>query len=254
MGLRHLVIELSPNSVQFTSISPEATNHIGSFEFRDKIDYRYKEQLDEFIASSGLKAIDHDEHTISWSSLRTTLIPSNVFGESDSESIFRVCFGASVPVSDIDYNRIPEAGIVNVYEIPMWVKSYFVVRHPRSIIQHESTMLIRSGFSQSSFRLKTVLVPYADHFVLMISNLNKLQFYSVFDYQNAEDILYHLMFTLQQKEFLQEEGELIYSRGNGASEALFEKFSELKSKIKDLEKLKLIQDPNLILNSHKLCV
>jgi hypothetical protein len=254
MGLKHLAIELSPDHVKFTSLSDGFAITEKSFSFKDKKDYRYKEQLDEFILESGLKDRDHDEHTVSWASHRATLIPTNVFGESNPEAIFRLCFGNTIPASDIDYNRIPEIGIVNVFEIPMWVKSYFVIRHPRSIIQHESSMILRSLFTNTPFKTKIILTAFDKHFVLSIAGQGKLLFYSVFDFQTAEDILYNLMFTLQQKELTDSEGELIWCNGTGANPDLFDAFSELKKKVKNLDLLQLKNEPNFMLNSHKLCV
>lgn len=254
MGLKHLAVELSFDHVKFTSLSDGLVVAENQFLFADKKDYRYKEQLDEFIVQSGLKNQEHDEHTVSWASQRATLIPSNVFGESNPESIFRLCFGSVVPASDIDYNRLPEVGIVNVFEIPMWVKSYFVVRHPRAVIQHESSMVLRSLFTQSPFKTKVILVAYDKYFVLSIAGQGKLLFYSVFDHQNSEDILYNLMFTLQQKELLENEGELIWCDGPGVKAELFDSFSEHKKRVKNLDHLVVKKDPNYILNSHKLCV
>ena len=60
MGLRHLVIELNDSSVQFTSLVAGTVETTNSFVFADKKDYRYKEQLDEFILESGLKNREHD--------------------------------------------------------------------------------------------------------------------------------------------------------------------------------------------------
>lgn len=254
MGLKHLAIELSPDHVKFTSVSGGSIISENSFSFQDKKDYRYKEQLDEFIVQCGLKDREHDEHSISWASNRATLVPSNVFGESNPESIFRLCFGNTVSSSDIDYNRLPEVGIVNVFEIPMWVKSYFIVRHPRSVIQHESTMVLRSMFNNTPFKTKIIITTYERHFVLSIAGQGKLQFYSVFDFQNAEDILYNLMFTLQQKELLEQDGEIVWCDGVGANPKLFSDFSEIKSKVKNLDLLQLKKDSSYLLNSHKLCV
>jgi hypothetical protein len=254
MELRHLVIELNESSVQFTSLVADTVETTNSFVFVDKKDYRYKEQLDEFILESGLKNREHDEHTISWSSPRTALIPSNVFAESKSEKVYRLCFGESTGSSDIDYNRLPELSIVNVYEIPLWVKSYFVVRHPRSIIQHEGTMILRTLFASPTFRLKIVLVPYANYFLLAIAKENKLMFYAAFDFQTADDIIYHLMFSLQQNSLLKEDGELIWVNGNGSSEAIYDQVKTNLERINDFKNLKVQFDHSYIANSHKLCV
>jgi len=254
MGLRHLVIELNDSSVQFTSLISGVIDTSYSYVFKDKKDYRFKEQLDEFILESGLKDCEHDEHSISWSSERTALIPSNVFAESKPAAVYRLCFGETTSSSDIDYNRLPELSVVNVYEIPLWVKSYFVVRHPRSIIQHEGTMILRTLFASPTFRLKIVLVPYADYFLLAIAKEKKLIFYTVFDFQTADDIIYHLMFSLQQNGLLKEDGELIWVKGNGSSKELYEHVKTNLVRISDFNKLTIHFDHSYIANSHKLCV
>lgn len=251
--MKHLSIEISEIAVRFS------TNNHGlvskkDFVFTDKKDYRYKEQLDEFLIEGGLKNQDFDEQTISWSAFRSTLIPANIFGESKPESLFKLCYGTETPINHIDYNRIPEQGLVNLYEIPLWVKSFFVVKYPRSIIQHEGSHMIRGIFSESSFKLKSTLILYHNYFLLSIVKENKLQFYSMFDYQEIDDVVYHLMFTLQQKEFLQETGTIQLCTGVGASP---EKTQELEAKLKSLQDLKgsaILVNNDFITNSQKLCV
>jgi hypothetical protein len=251
--VKHLAIELSEIAVRFSSIKDGIiANH--EFNFNDKKDYLYKEQLDEFLIESGLKNEAFDEHTVSWSSFRSTLIPANIFGESKPEALFKLCYGTEVPVAHIDYNRIPEHGLVNLYEIPLWVKSFFVIKYPRSIIQHAGSHMIRGIFSEPSFKLKSSLIIYHNYFILSIVKENKLHFYSMFDYQITDDIVYHLMFTLQQKEFLHENGAINLCAGAGSSK---ENITELSNKLQSLVDLKnaaITINNDFITNSQKLCV
>ena len=252
--MKHLTIQVSDSSVRFTSIQDSSVLLEKEYSFQDKKDHRYKEQLTSFIEEAGLKNQEHDEHTISWSSTKTTLVPMNIFSESKPERIFQLCFGNDTPSNEIDYNRLSELGIVNVFEIPLWVKTFFILQHPRAIIQHESSMLIRGMFNSSTFKMKISLTVYGQHFLLMIAQQNKLVFYSVFDFQNHQDIIYHLMFTLQQKELLEESGELIWSEGAGANKDHFEDFQYDMKRIENLAGIKVVKDTKFIVNSHKLCV
>ena len=251
--MKHLSIELSETAVRFSAIENGMTTSY-NYTFADKKDYRYKEQLDEFLVDAGLKNQEFNEQTISWSSKRTTLIPANIFGESKPESIFKLCYGDQIPSNHIDYNRIPEHGMVNIYEIPLWVKSFFVIRYPRSIIQHEGSHLLRGIFAENAFKLKTTLVVY-DHYVLLsIVKENKLEFYSVFDYNENEDIIYHTLFTLQQKGLNKESGTLQICPGVGSSE---DKINELHTKFSafaDLKSSTILVNSDLIIKSQQLCV
>lgn len=251
--MKHLLIELSENAVRFAASTGDALEK-HAFFFKDKKDYRYKEQLDEFLIESGLKQQDFDECSISWSSKRSTLIPTNIFSESKPETLFHLCFGAEVTLSDIDYNRIPEQGLVNLFEIPLWVKSFFVIRYPRSVIQHEGSHLIRGMFSEASFKQKCVLLIYNDYFLLGIVKENKLQFYSVFDYQTNEDIIYHLMFTLQQKDFLKDVGVIQLYTGVGSNDQNINELMQKLQSLADFKKATITVNNDFIINSQKQCV
>jgi hypothetical protein len=251
--VKHLSIELSENAVRFSSIVND-TIKTYNYIFNDRKDYRYKEQLNEFLVESGLKELEYDEYVVSWSSFRSTLIPANVFGESKPAQLFKLCYGSDISTSEIDYNRIPEQGIVNLYEIPLWVKSFFVIKYPRSIIQHEGSHLIRGIFAEPSFKLRSTIIVYQNYFLLSIVKENKLHFYSMFEFQTSDDIVYHLMFTLQQKEFLQEGSAIQLYTGVGCSSELI---NDLSHKLKSLPDLKnntvsILND--FITNSQKLCV
>jgi hypothetical protein len=251
--VKHIFIELSENTVRFFESSGDLIQTF-EFSFTDKKDYRYKEQLDDFLEQAGLKLQDFEECTISWSSFRSTLIPSNIFSESNPEALFSLCYGKEIPLSHVDYNRIPEQGIVNLFEIPLWVKSFFVIRFPRSVIQHEGSHLIRGMFAEPSFKLKAQLLVYANYFVLAIVKENKLQFYSMFNYQENDDIVYNFMFSLQQKEYMDEISAIQVFPGVGSSNSNCADLVQKLSSLSDLKKASITVNTDFILNSQKRCV
>ena len=251
--MKHLSIEISDHAVRF--VSDSSGIHLRKeYTFSDKKDYRYKEQLEEYFSDSGLKNHDFDEYTVSWSAFRSTLIPANIFGESKPEVLFKLCYGSETPISHIDYNRIPEQGLVNLYEIPLWVKSFFVLKFPRSIIQHEGSHVVRGIFSESSFKLKSTLIVYSNYFLLTIVKENKLHFYSMFDFQELDDIVYHLMFTLQQKDFIGETGTIQLVPGVGTETFKMDTLAQKLEQLSDLKKSTIEVKSDFITNSQKLCV
>ena len=253
MSSRQLAIELSEVGVRFSEISMGV---ISTFEhlFKDRQEYKFRDVMDEFYAQTGLKEKDFDEYTLSWSAERSTLVPSNIFGESNPVELFNLCFGKDIPAGTIDYNRIPEHGIVNIYQIPDWVKSYIVTRFPRTVLQHENSHLIRGLFADSTFRLAILLIPYGTYFSLIMAKENKLIYSSHFDYQSIEDVVYHLAFVLQQKELMNQEGKLRITQGIGSGSEFSEELINQLSKFPDLSKLTLLNDPHFITNAQRLCV
>ena len=76
--MRHIFIELSENTVRFFVNSGDLIQTF-EFTFTDKKDYRYKEQLDDFLEQAGLKLQDFEDI----GSLRT-LRPSGSHNQSIS--------------------------------------------------------------------------------------------------------------------------------------------------------------------------
>ncbi|MBI1837387.1 MAG: DUF3822 family protein [Flavobacteriia bacterium] len=251
---KHLAIQISENAVYFNSIHDELVTEVDCFFFKDKIDYRYKEQLEQFFLEKKYKEREYDEYSLSWHSALTTLVPNNVFSETNPESIFRLCFSADIPSNHIDYNRIPELSIVNVFMIPLWVKSFFVIKFPRIIIQHEGSYLIRSIFRGNTFNLQTVITIHQDTFNLIITQKNEIIYYSNFNYINCDDIIYHLVFSLQQHQLMNEKNQLLICHGIGASESIVEETITNLKKLKEFDRSKIENNNQLLIKSHIQCV
>jgi len=248
-----LSIELSEHSIRTVYLENNLPNVV-DYVFTDRQEHRIKEQLKEFFDDKGLRTTDFDEHLISWSAQKSTLIPSNVFSESSPDELYRLCFGKPHDNGSIDYNRIPEHGIVNLFHMPSWVKSFFVLNFPRSIIQHEGTHLLRGILSQHAFRLKASLLVYPDYFLLTLVKENKLLFYSQFDQHSSEDIIYHTLFVLQQKELMDEQLRIEICNGAGMDRNICDEVILHLKKIASLQATEITYSAELIQKSILLCV
>lgn len=211
-----------------------------------------KAQLSKEFESNSIFQQEFDEITLSWSSEKTTLVPNAVFGESNPQAIFKLCYGENE--ADVDYNRISELSVVNIYEIPEWIKRFFVIKFPRINIQHEGSIILRKALNENAFKLKCTVVIYKNHFQLIISKHNELIFYSNFDYQSSEDIIYHIMFVLQQKELLSENGAFEIINGLGINDDVISSVISGFNKISDLKSFTINTPDNFISKAHLLCV
>lgn len=216
MVKNHLSIDINHSAVRLVKLNGDFAVQEKTVVFTDKQDYRFKQQLEDFWKETGWKESEFDEVVLSWSGGRTTLVPVNVFNESDKEAIFQLSYGTDTDHEEVDYNRLSMQGIVNVYSIPFWVKSFFVLRFPRIIIQHEGTHLIRGIFAGQTFKLKTKIVIHENHFLIAMVKENNLQFYSSFEWNTVEDIVYYYSFSVQQQEYSRQINEVEISVGAGA--------------------------------------
>jgi hypothetical protein len=249
-----LAIEISENGVNFAHIQDGSVVSIDSFTFKDKIDYRYKEQLEQIFSEKGYKEKEYDEYSLSWYSIQSTLLPNNVFSETKPEDLFRLCYSQDIPADHIDYNRIPELSIVNVYQIPQWVKSFFIVKFPRIIIQHEGSHLLHGIFAGSTFKLSSYITLHDNSFSLIITSTNDLQFYSQFEFQSIDDVVYHFVYTMQQKNYFGKDGSVTIVNGIGSSKEQVVELKEKLDQLKDLKSYKIEVNSHIILNYQTLCV
>ncbi len=248
-----LSIELSENSIRAVCFENDLLK-VAEEKFHDRQEHRIKEQLKDFFHSTGLRTAHFDEHLVSWSSQKSTLIPSNVFSESSPDDLYRLCFGKPIEANTIDYNRIPEHGLVNLFQLPGWVKSFFVMNFPKSIIQHEGTHLLRGILSKNAFRLKASLLVYPGYFLLTLVKENKLLFYSQFDQNSSEDVIYHTLFVLQQKELIEEPIRIEICNGVGMERTICDEVIVHLNKIASLTVTDISYSGELIQKSIVLCV
>lgn len=249
-----LIIEISEYAVKFSHMKSGICEEVDYFTFKERIDYRYKEQLEQIFQEKKYKERSYDDYTLTWYSPLSTLLPNNVFSETKAEEVFKLCFSKDVPNSNIDYNRISELSMVNIYEIPLWVKSFFVIKFPRIIIQHEGSFLLRSIFKGTTFHLNCSIIIHNESFNIILANKNELLFYSNYSFLNSDDIVYHFKYALQQKDIQKENGSIQLIHGIGANEEILIETIEKLKKFKDSSHFTIQTNSQLIINSHLQCV
>ncbi len=249
-----LAVEISENAVRFARLEDGSVVGVDFLRFTDKVDYRYKEVLDEFVREKGYREQEYDDYSLSWCSKLSTLLPSNVYNEVNSDALMKLCFHQNIPTDTLDHNRIPELSIVNVFAIPLWVKSFFVIRFPRIVIQHEGSHILHGLLSKNAFSLQVGVVLHESVFSVTITKENGLKFYAYFEYESADDIVYHLMLTLQQKELLNKKGVIHLCASVGTSDESVIAVKLLLDKLKDLKQFNTKINSHLLLNFQSLCV
>lgn len=253
MGL-HLAIEIAEHSVRFVSIRDKSIVNDFELAFSSENEQSIQAEIELALESNSSLHKDFDDYSLSWSNKRSSLVPNSIFADSSAQSIHQLCFGKDTTTNDIDYNRIAELSIVNVFDVPLWIKGFFVRRFPRIIIQHQGSHILRNIISSNAFYLKVNLILEKDFFNLIIVKHNNLEFYSFFDYSTHEDIIYHLLFALQQKEFSNEKGTLEIVKGLGVSPGIIEDIMSTLEKVKDLNQISPKVIEHFIAKSQQLCV
>lgn len=251
---RHLAVEIDNRLIHLSELSNGEPINEHLFSVTGRTTHEIKTELETFFKEKDLFSDNFDDVTVGIVSKNSTLIPTNIYGESDPKSIYKLCFGELKEGDELDFNRIPEHGVVNVFSLPEWIKSFFVLKFPRVNIQHSGSHMIRMMLHKNTFRTKVGLHLFGDHFLYTIVKHDKLVFYSHFDHQNEDDIVYHTFFVLQQKELIEDKGSIFISNGVGSNGSNNDKILEKFAKIGDLKDFEVSIFEGLHPKSQLLCV
>lgn len=254
MSRKQLVVDINRFAVRFTRMVDDTPEEQFSFSFTDKSDFGYKDQLDVFLGKTDFRSLNWDTYSLSWFSEKTSMLPSGIFSESDPVSIYKLAYGKNTDEKDIDFNRIPELSAVNIFEIPVWVKSFFVTRFPRMVLQHEGTHIVRGLLNGPTYKLTILLTIHESHFLLAAVKDSSLAYYNSFEYQTVEDIIYHTAHLLQQKNWSDQMGQITivpFLREDNNTAGLTK---QLFQEVPTFKYLKPNIEPELIHQYQLLCV
>jgi virulence-associated protein VapD len=250
-----LAIHISRTSVHVAEVlrSNQEIIQQHDFELLESTPDAYKDKLKSFFNSLTTLKDEYPEYTMAWSTPKQTLVPLSVYNESSSKSIFHLMFGESIDEKMIDFNRLMELSMVSVFEIPDWVKSFFIIKYPQIVFKHEHAMTLRALFQMGTFKRK-ITVSFNDDYVnITIIHKNELTFSNGFEYQTAEDVLYNLLFVLEQEGLTNEEGSLNFYFIDKKTENKAKQTIALIEQLKPFKSIK-ISTIDSILKLQTLCV
>ena len=251
-----LTVQISNDNARLSYIVSSKCKKTWNITFDDQIAYRYKEYLNDFFLNEGIFKLNIDECVVSWSSFKSSIVPDSLFTESTPRDIYKTTFGDEIKKSEIDFNRIPNLNIVNVFFNPLWLKSFFVLKFPSVIIKHEGTHLLRylSSTAKNDSKLKIVLSISDSYFFFIIFQGVSLKSYLLNDYNHEDDIIYHIGFASNQLGISNEEGVIDIVSNSNRSDDKINGIKEKIVKLKLFPKIEINSDPNLIFKALHLCV
>lgn len=166
---------------------------------------------------------NYEEFTLSWVSKQCTVVPTPIFKASSMSAIYSTCFSKEAITNDLDYNVISEGNCVTIFEIPLWLKSFFVIRYPRIILQHSLSHLLRSVLEKGN-ETEIHLAIYATYFHLVMVKSNVLLLANTYEYTNEDDLLYYTSFSIQQNEISFDKGNLYLHTSEESNKELVDLF------------------------------
>ena len=128
-----------------------------------------------------------------------TNVPKPLFNEDNSADYLK--FNAKILNTDfIAYDEISINESINVFVPYVNINNYIFDRFGSFEYKHASTILIESLLKKEahSKELKLYVNVGRDHFEIVVIENGQLMFYNSFVYQTKEDLIYFILFTVEQ--------------------------------------------------------
>lgn len=249
-----LTIHISRTSVHVAEVlrSNQEIVRSSNLELHESTPAQYRSALKDFFNTNGFDK-EYDEVSAAWSTAQNALIPLRVYNDTDPKSLYKLLFGNKIDQKTIDFNRLMELSIVSVFEIPDWVKSFFVINYPHITIKHEQALVLRAVFQASTFH-KSIHISLCDDYMnIFLVHHNELKFSNAFEYQTVDDILYYSMYVLEQEGWKDQSAKLHGYFVGDQKRQLLEEFEKKMKRLKSAENIS-IQPFTNSLTLQPLCV
>ncbi|MDD5570455.1 MAG: DUF3822 family protein [Bacteroidales bacterium] len=267
VGNSHLSLEIRLDGFSFCIIDLNKNKFIAleCHDFKDVKTFSYlSEIISEKIKTKTLLKIPFKSVSAAFVNNKSTLVPSPLF---DSQNIKNhISFSDFVDFNSetVKSDKLRTVDAHNVYAIPENIEKIFTRHFSNIKILHFSSCLIDNIISQNLISNSVFVNVYNSHFEIVVAGIKNLTFYNTFKYQAKEDVLYYLLFTLEQLNLKPETARIVLSGLINNKTSLYKlisgyfanlEFAKLNDAL-DYSELKEKINPNYFFNlaNQHLCV
>lgn len=213
MGEKNLVIKFSETSVVFTEVSLLEGESLSTDLLTVPISLfgtkTIQEQLPEDFSSIKNNNSFKDILLV-WQSNKTSFLPMQLFEESNLKALSNLVFGKDSSFNDMDFNRIPELSLVNIFNFPLKVKSFTIKNFPFCTMKAESMAFLRGINQKGIFKRSLHVRVYQNSIAVEATGRGELIFHNVFQYETPDDIAYYLINTFEKLKIDFDGGVVLY--------------------------------------------
>ncbi len=197
-----LSIQISLSGLSFCILNT-ATNSFSSFEhisFDKKVNpFEALERLIHYFDTRDYLQNEFDDIVIIHENDLSTLVPKSLFNEDHLADYLK--FNSKILKTDyLSYDTLEHNHSVNVYVPYVNINNYIYEAYGEFTFKHFSTILIDEilAIEKGNTTAKVYVHVDAHHFEIIVLDGGNLRLYNTFEYNNSEDFIYYLLFTLEQ--------------------------------------------------------
>jgi hypothetical protein len=248
MSQTKTVIEINAISAKISKLQNDAIeSEVSHLLFSSSNEASKKDELIAFLKTI---EVSGDVYLIAGGQ-RNCLVPVSVFDASKPNQLFEFTFGEKS--KDVDFCRLPNVSLVNIYEVPLWIKSFFVVKFPTLILLHHSTAMLKILSQFKGLNTRVSVQIHATYFTLSIYHLGNVVFQNTFTQVENSDVLYYTLHTMKQLNLAGRRANLLLTSESKNEVQKCKNLIEEMKKIGDFSQLQVEWKENFIAENIKLC-
>lgn len=198
-----LSIQFSLDGFSFCVIDIERNKHLAikSYFFQEIEDYETLcNEIENIISENELLKRAFHTININFESQKSTLVPSPLFDKSEIDSYLK--FNHKIQHDEeIFFDELKNLEAYNIYAIPNCIREKIRSKFYKYKISNFSSTLIESlliNHKNQSLKNKVFTNIRPSYFDIIIIEDKQLIYYNAFRYRTKEDLIYFLIFTLEQ--------------------------------------------------------
>lgn len=204
----HLSLEVGRNHLAYTLFDTLSLTYVllKDFEFETNNIEESTKKINEIITNESLLQQTFYSSSLICVNFPSTLVPSTLYKEEQKRKV--LAFNHEV-YDEILTDQLKQMEVVNIYSIPSSLLDTVREIFPNTQIKCNSTILIEQLLLQNIKQEKVFASVKKDLLEVCVISDNKLVFHNCFECETKEDILYYLLFTMEQLGLSVEETNLI---------------------------------------------
>lgn len=243
----HLSLQISIDGFCFALFHLQERKYIGIGEYviSNASNQTIAEFIDSIFADDKWLKGTFKSVTASFNQYKNTLIPSALFEEGKLTEYLSLNTGSS-GIDQPKFDRLLQSEIVNCYSFSESVVNVVLKYFPATQFFHQNSTLIESSLNRS-IKSEYIQIQFNRKSIDLVAfKNNKLQLQNSFEYKTSEDVIYFLLYVMEQLGMGQETTE-VYISGSIVKESNV--YNLLYRYIKEI---KLLELPNQVFYSQPL--
>ncbi|MCF8714636.1 DUF3822 family protein [Joostella atrarenae] len=199
---KELSIQVSLGGLSFCILdgTDSKIEHLSTISFEKKATpEKLIEHLEDWFKKDIVSQTTFNKVTVIHENELAALVPKSLFNERNLSNYLK--YNVKILENDfITYDELKEHDIYNVYVPFANVNNYIFDKFGDFEYKHFSTVLVETliNSSKKSDTQNVHVFISKTHFEIVVLDQKKLLFYNSFQYQQKEDFIYYLLFTIEQ--------------------------------------------------------